>query len=87
MAWSSGDAAGVRERSLKNWGTSDSTGSFFIVGGSSRRIPSSIWLSRGRSLSELSSFVGLHPVAKAIVAPMAEIALATAAAVILWPRP
>ena len=68
-------------------GISASTGSFLRVGGSSCFHPSSICASRGSSLSDPAIFVGLYPLAKAIVLPTAVRALLTAGAVIWRPLP
>lgn len=82
------DAAGRRLQSEMYSGISTSIGNFFMVGGSSFPKPSNICDSRGISLSCAPLiFVGLEPVARAIVVPTALIAVLTAGAVIWRPRP
>ena len=71
-AFISSVAPGAMPAIVSHSGTSDSTGNFFSVAGSSLLIPSSIWLSLGAYLSDPCTLVGLAPVAIAIDEPMDE---------------
>ena len=73
--------------STSNSGTSDSTGSILRVGGSSFAKPSIMTCSAGRNLSDPMTFVGLCPMAKDIVCPMAVIAPVTVGACTCRPLP
>ncbi len=73
--------------STRNWGTSVSMGSIFLVGGSSLPYPSIMIWRAGRNFSEPIILVGLFPTALDIVCPTAVIALVTVAAWTCRPRP
>ena len=76
IAWSRGVADPSWPRSARSSGTSASTGSCFVVGGSSLRHPLKNWESRRRSFSLLTICVGicLHTSATscptAVIVPM-----------------
>ena len=87
IAWSRLLVVPSRPRSAWSSGTLASTGSYFIVGGSSFRHPSKVWESLGRSLLLPTIFVGFCPHTSATSCPMAVLAPTTVPVATRFPLP